>query len=273
MKRAIPMYEAFFQLSRTPFGRDIPTGSLWRNVLRDELNSRLKYVAENRSFGVFTGDAGVGKSTAIRRFTSELDNKRFQSIYITDSSLTPRNFYWAALHQLEQVPRFHRGDAQRQLHKVLSGIVNNERKTPVFIIDEAHLLSHEMLQEVRFLLNSEMDSNSSLALILVGQSELKDKLRLQINAAILQRVDIRYHLPPLDLSETLAYVNAHLLAAGAPRTIFTEAALQQIYKYSNGIPRVINKLASASLMAAASRGVALVDDHLVHVTIEREFSI
>jgi type II secretory pathway predicted ATPase ExeA len=237
------------------------------------MQGRLGHVAENKAFGVFTGEAGTGKSTMIRRFASSLDGNRFQVIYIADSALTPRNFYWATLRELGQLPRFHRVDARMQLQKVLGDIVHSERRVPVFIIDEAHLLSHEMLEEVRFLLNVGMDSVSDLALILVGQSELREKLKLRINSAIWQRVDMRYHLQPLTSEECRDYIKAHLAYVQASREIFTEGAMGLIHGYADGIPRRINKLALSSLMAAASRKTALIDDHLVHLVIEREFEV
>jgi type II secretory pathway predicted ATPase ExeA len=265
--------ESFFQLSHCPFGRKIPVSDLWIDGSRKEMQSRLKHVAENKSFGLFTGDSGVGKSTILRRFASSIDSNKFQIVYIADSALTPRNFYWASLRELGQIPRFHRVDARFQLQKVLGEIISSERKTPVFIIDEAHLLSHEMLEEVRFLLNVGMDSCSDLALILVGQTELREKLKLHINSAILQRVDMRYHLHPLSQEESCAYVKAHMASAHASRDIFTDTAIFLVHDYCSGIPRRINKLALSCLMAAASKELSLIDDHLVHIVIEKEFEM
>ena len=263
--------EDFFQLSKLPFGRDIPVADLWFNADRREMESRMEHIARNKGFGIFTGDAGTGKSTIARHFAASIDKNKYQVIYLTDSAMTPRNFYWASLRALGQLPRFHRIDARQQLQKVLDDIVSGEGKTPVFMIDEAHLLSHEMLEEVRFLLNVGMDSTSDLALLLIGQSELREKLQLHINSAILQRVDLRYHLKALTLDECITYIKAHLAAVQAKRDIFTDNAMSLIHDYSGGIPRRINKLALLSLMAATDKQIALIDDHLVHLVIEMEF--
>jgi general secretion pathway protein A len=265
------MFEAFFGFTGTPFSRNISIDQLLETESREELQGRLIYVARTKAFGMFTGDAGTGKTTAIRRFCHSLDPNRYRVLYISDSALTPRNFYWEALHQLGCEPKFYRGDAKRQLQKALSNLMDNEKKTPVIIVDEGHLLSREMLEEIRFLLNLHMDSYSALSLILTGQTELKDTLKLQVNEAISQRVDIRFHLLPMTREETSAYVSKHLEMAKAPGEIFTQAAIGVLHEYCTGVPRKINKVATACLMAATSRNLRLVDDHLVRVVIESEF--
>lgn len=265
------MYEAFFHLSRAPFCRDIPVEELLHTDSWGELQGRLAHVAKTRAFGVFTGDAGTGKTTAIRRFAKELDINRHKVLYLTDSALTPRNFYWEALHQLGCKPKFYRGDAKRQMQKALSDLTESEKRTPVIIVDEAHLLSREMLEEIRFLLNLRMDSYSGTALILIGQSELRETLKLQVNEAISQRIDIRFHLQPMDKGQTTQYIQRHLESAKASGEIFTTAAMSIIHEYCTGIPRKVNKVATACLMAASGSGQLLVDDHLVRVVIASEF--
>jgi general secretion pathway protein A len=116
-----------------------------------------------------------------------------------------------------------------------------------------------------------MDSYSALSLILTGQSELKDALKLQINEAIWQRVDIRFHLLPMTQKETSAYVARHLEAVKAPGEILTPAAIGVLHEYCGGIPRKVNKVATACLMTAPGRNSRLIDDHLVRVVIESEF--
>lgn len=143
-------------------------------------------------------------------------------------------------------------------------------KKVVCILDEAHLLEKETIEEFRFLLNYRFDSMSPMALVLVGQTELWDKLRLQRYAAVRQRIDINCVLPHLDRAETGRYIQSHLTYAAGKTDIFTDKALDEIYRESTGIPGRINRICDGSLMYASQQNKRLIDDHLVRFVMEHE---
>lgn len=124
---------------------------------------------------------------------------------------------------------------------------------PVVIVDEAHLLDKEMFEEIRFLLNFKMDSQSPLTLILVGQTEIWEKLRKQAYLAVVQRLDLRCHLAYLDEANTKAYILHHLRYAGSASDIFSDDAVREIFRYSSGSPRLINKACIHCLMYGEQR--------------------
>jgi len=266
------MYESFYGLSRTPFSRDIPTDKLYLSSVLDETLGRLEYAAERQLFAVITGDCGTGKTTTIRRFAKTLDPSKYRILYLSDSKLTPRHFYKGMLEQLGFESKFYRGDAKRQLHREIELMRGIHRLQAVVVVDEAHLLGKEMLEEVRFLLNMKMDAESPMALILVGQSELWDRLQLQAYTAIRQRIDLQCKLSHYDRAESEAYMKRHLAYAGATSDIFSDQAVDNIYRYSSGAARLINKLCTHCLLYGSQNGHRIIDDRMVKRVIEGELS-
>lgn len=264
------MFKEFFEMQNNPFTNSIPTDKLYMSPMVEETLGRLEYVAEKQLFSVVTAEVGCGKSTVVRRFAANLSSSRFTCLYMSDSMLTPRWLYNGMLAQLGAELRFYRGDAKSSVHQVLELFRSIHGKNIVTIIDEAHLLERETLEEIRFLLNYRMDSQNPMALILVGQNELWDKLRKQVYTAIRQRIDIKCEIPKLDRAQTGEYIDSHLEYAGGRRDIFTETAMDEIFKYSAGTPRAINKLCVHSLLHANQRGKRLIDDHMVKLVITSE---
>jgi type II secretory pathway predicted ATPase ExeA len=215
-------------------------------------------------------NSGTGKTTALRRFSDELKNSQYTILYISDSKLTPRSFYRALLEQLGVESSYYRSEAKRQLHKEIEIMKGVNHLFPVAIVDESHLLEKDMLEEIRFLLNFKMDSQSPLALILSGQSELWEKLRLQSYAAIRQRIDVVCAIGQLDRYQVSEYIQSHLVYAGCDKDIFSDAAIDDIFKFSGGTPRLINKACTSSLMYGAQNRKSIIDDRMVKLVIEQE---
>jgi len=266
------MFEGFYGFKATPFSRSIPTDKLYKGNDSDELIERLKYAAKSQLFAILTGDSGTGKTTILRRFKDELQNSQYSIMYLSDSKLTPRGFYKGLLDQLGVESSYYRGAAKRQLHKEIEIMKGVNGLIPVAIVDESHLLSREMLEEVRFLLNFKMDSQSPMALILAGQTELSEKLKLQSFAAIRQRIDIVCAIGHLDRHQATEYIQAHMEFAGCEKEIFSEAAIDDIFKFSGGIPRLINKACTSSLIYGAQNRKSIIDDRMVKLVVERELS-
>lgn len=266
------MFEEFFGFGHTPFVRDVPVEELFRHESMEELHERLNYAAKHRLFAVVTGDVGCGKTTTLRMFSKTLDQGNYKLMYISDSALTPRYFYWSLLSQLGCEPKFYPNAAKRQLHRELEILREVHKQTPVVIVDEAHLLSREMLEEIRFLLNFNMDSYNPCALLLTGQNELRDTLKKQVFEAISQRINIRYILPAYERPQTGEYITRHLEYAGAKSEVFSEKAVDEIHRFAAGRARKINSACTQTLMHAAQLGKRIIDDHMVRSVLEGEIN-
>lgn len=165
---------------------------------------------------------------------------------------------------------FQRG-SKRLLQKEIGAVCTEQKKKVICVLDEAHLLGKDMLEELRFLLNHEFDSCSPMSLVLVGQTELwEQKLRLQAYTAIRQRIDMNIVLGRLDRAETGKYIAAHLAYSGAGKEIFTSGAEDEVYKISAGIPRMINRVCEKTLMYACQQQKRLADEHMVCFVADHE---
>jgi type II secretory pathway predicted ATPase ExeA len=190
---------------------------------------------------------------------------------LSDANLKPRDFYRELLHQFGTSPKFLRGEAKHQFQHLVWDLYENKNKIAVIVVDEAHLLSGDMLQEIRFLTNFQMDSVSPLALLLIGQPELQATLQLRVFKPITQRMNVRFHLESLSSQGTRDYIGHHLEVADSTHPLFTTEAMDAIYAHTRGISREINNLCTASLLDAVLRKVKLIDAmHVSRVLTEFE---
>lgn len=252
--------------SAAPFIRQLPVERLFPTPSWHECRARLAATLDERGFMVLTGESGVGKSTLLRAGLQALNPSQYLPLYRPAAAeWTPRLLYRALAHQLDVPLAPFADDTERAVRHTLWQLATQQGRLPIVTVDEAHFLTPHVLQELRVLLNFQMDSTAPLALILAGHTELRHKLLLRPLDAIRQRVTVAYHLPPLTAAETPQYLSHHLRMVGVDRPVFTESAAAAAYDWSQGLPRRLNHWARACLMAAAADRRTLVDDGVVAV--------
>ena len=249
-----------FGLTATPFGKGGAAADLFARPSHDEAVARVRFCVAESLAGVIVGEVGVGKTVALRAATAGLDQTAHQVIYVPDPAVGVRGLYVTIVSALGAAPRYARAEVMAQAQGLLAAEEQERRRRVVLILDEAHLLSPEQLEAIRLLTNSEMDSRSPLALVLVGQPTLVRRLRMGVFAALDQRIATRYQLRPMDLAESAGYLRHRLALVGRTGPLFADDAVARLHKASLGLPRALDNLARDALIAAAADGRALVDD-------------
>lgn len=251
------MMATHFGWTADPFDRDIPPESLISFASHREGCARLAYAAEHRQVALLTGDTGMGKTTVVRATLHHLDATRFTPIYVATAGLTSPSLIRLLLERLHIEPRFRYTENQSLLEQAL--LDRHACGQPVvLVIDEAHDLPPVLLGELRFLLNFRADSFSPLSLWLVGQSELRETLRLRVLAPLSQRIEVRYAMVAMTNEELITYMKEQLRRVGEDRMVFVTEAITQIGKLSKGVPRVVNGICRAALLNAAVHGEQVV---------------
>ncbi len=263
------MYGSWFGLTRLPFAAPAPSDELFPSGDLQETESRLRHLLELRGIGLLTGEPGCGKTSACRRFADTLPDSLYRVGYVRLTTGTVIDTYQAIGWALGlETPRY-RAPACQQIRREVERL-GEAGKLPLLIIDEAHYLRHEVLDELRLLLNFGLDSQRLLCLLLVGQSELRHRLALAHHEAFDQRIVMRYRFHGLGREELEPYLRHALSGAGCPRDLFEPAACQALFQASHGLPRQISALAHYALAAAALEKARLVSaEHVRRACEER----
>jgi type II secretory pathway predicted ATPase ExeA len=256
----IEKLKSHYGFTRTPFGRSLAPQMLHRHHTHAEAVARIGWCISERGLGVITGEVGAGKTVAIRAALAGLDTSRHTIIYLGNPAVGGRGLYGAIVTALGATPRFHKAALIPQTTELLAAEEHERGRTTILVLDEAHLLDAEQLEELRLLTNSEMDSHSPFACLLVGQPTLRRRIKLGTFAALDQRITLRYAMNGMTDTETAGYVAHHLKLAGRSDTLFSDDALTLIHQVSRGLPRAINNLAVQALVAAYATGKAIVDE-------------
>ncbi len=265
------MYEAFYGVSEPPFRLTPDPHYLYLSTHhREALGHLLFGIREGTGFIAVTGDIGTGKTTLLRALLRDLEANTTVG-YIFNPALSDVELLQTVNSEFS-LPAT--STSKKELVDELNRFLVSQRlagKRVVVIVDEAQNLPPATLEQLRLLSNLETETTKLLQIVLVGQPELKQLLGRPELAQLNQRITVRWHLEPLDRAETARYVVHRLRIAGGPSTadIFSPAALRLVYRYSGGVPRLINIAAHRALLAGFTREQRVISGALMrHVLAE-----
>jgi general secretion pathway protein A len=260
------MYTSFFGLSEKPFAITPDPRYLYLSERHAEALAHLLYgINESGGFIQLTGEVGTGKTTVVRTLLSRVPHHADVAV-ILNPRVTPVEFLLTICEELGLgIPEADRDSVKQMVDALNRRLLSAhaEGRRIIVLVDEAQNLSIDVLEQVRLLTNLETPTQKLLQIILIGQPELRELLDRTDLRQLAQRITGRYHLKPLSREETKGYVRHRLRVAGATEDIFTPAALVELHRLSEGIPRVINVACDRALLGAYTQETKKISAGLV----------
>lgn len=249
------MYNDFYGFRQSPFSiTPDPHFLFFSDRHLEAFNHLLFGIQERKGFIQITGEVGAGKTTLCRALLERL-GPEYKTALILNPVMTGDQLLWLVLAELGIEP--HPDDRMQNLQRLNEYLLEqlHEGNDVVLLIDEAQDLSMDLLEEVRLLSNLETDQRKLLQIVLMGQPELRDLLDRNDLRQLRQRITVRYHLTPLTLEETDHYIQHRMHVAGAnSRPVFNRRAVKKVYRYSKGIPRLVNAVCDKTLLCGYVAG-------------------
>jgi general secretion pathway protein A len=262
------MYQGFYKLREMPFRMAPDPRFIFRSEAVNEVLASLKYGIEGgKGLMLVTGDTGTGKTTLLRSVLRALDDSVLVA-YIFNPLLTPAEFFDLLSSELKFGPQPSKASMIRALGQLLLARHAQGLRTAL-IIDEAHLLSPSLFEEVRLLLNYETNQEKLIQIVLCGQKEIELALERPEMRQLKQRVSLRCSIKPFSPRETIEYVRWRLKVAGSPnQDLFEPEALALVHRFSGGIPRLINSICDNALLSGFSQSSPRITAQLVREVAE-----
>jgi general secretion pathway protein A len=256
------MYLEYWGFKEFPFENVPDPRFFYLSRSHEEALTRLVYAAKMRKGGaMLSGEIGCGKTTLTKVCVQDLSGDRFDIGLVINPKLEPLEFLQEVLYQfgVNEVPES-KVKCLRALNDKMIENMRANRET-LLMVDEAQLLSQATLEEIRLLLNFQLNDRFLITVILLGQPELKD--RIKAIEQLEQRIAIKYHLAPFDFNDTARYIVFRQKRAGRSEGVFSKEAVQKIYENTQGVPRKINNLCDLSLLIGFSKSEKLVHSEII----------
>lgn len=259
------MYTSFYQMSCNPFLKDESVKYNFESNNFLETLNRINFLKEVKGIGLFCGSSGLGKTYIVRYFIKNLNQDLYKPIYISISpNMSVFDFYKIISEELNlDIGNCYRTDIYKNIQNEIIRLVNRDKIRPVIIIDDAHLISKEILFNFKVLYDFQMDSKDYVSLIIIGYPELKVELSKKIYETIQQRIIVNYEFKGLSRLEVKEYVKSRLQIANANREIFNPEALNCLYSCCKSSIRRLNTLVINSLMLGFQNKQSIINEETV----------
>ena len=258
----------FGAMTKLPFVKAIHKDEIFSYPQLEELKNILKVAIEQRSMAAILGESGVGKTTAVGLVAGDLATNKYLVLYLGQDQ-DGGNLCRRLAAGLGMKPQRTRMQIWMQISQYLADNLVEQSKNIVVVIDEAHLLDSNTLEEIRLLTNSDFDRISPITIILTGQLPLRTRLKAPGFEALHQRLRYRYALEGFSETEAAAYISHHLNLVGLPEDLFKPDAVRTIFLASRGIPREINNACILSLLKARDLQLPVIDAKLVKLVLDQ----
>ena len=262
----------FYNMSRNPFSKSLPTDMAHPTEDLRQVHARLSHLARTGGIGLVTADPGTGKTFAVRTWAERLNPNTNRLVYLCLSTVTNMEFYRELCQGLGVEPCFKKSDMFRDVQACVRSLVEERRMRVTIVIDEAHYLQTSVLRDLQMITNFEMDSRDMLAVVLVGHTVLAQYLSRQPHESLRQRLVASYRMAGLDEGGTRAYVRAMPLGVGADPDILDDAALASAHACAGGSVRRLNSVITNALTIGAQQRARAIDAEMVRCAAD-ELSI
>ena len=252
------MIETYFGMKCNPFRKGFEQKNKYEFNDFKEMQARLEYLLKAKGIGLFTGSSGFGKTYSIKYFIDNLNVGLYKPVYLSLSTITVLDFYKSLCIGLGISPMARKIDMFKQIQDTIKTFANDRKITPVIILDEAQYLKSDILNDLKMILNFDVDSKNYAVLILMGQPVLNDMLSRNSHEALKQRIVVNYTFVGIDVKEVNDYLKNRLHLAGMNENMFEEGAIKAISSICNGSTRKLNSIIENCLMICEQKNENIV---------------
>ena len=260
------MYKSFFGLTQAPLGKN--SLQLWDSGQIAKLAQQFNWLLQSPGVGLLTAAPGLGKTAALRQLTRGLNPQQYSVFYIAETDFGRLDFYRQLAILLGLNPSYRRAQLWRDIKEHITHLITQQKRLPVFIIDEAQNLPTEFFRDFPAFLNFVFDSKDYMTVWLVGHPELAREIDRPVNSALASRIQARYELKPITEREAFKQLLAHAFAeAGCTHALLSESAIELVRMSSQGNPRQAHQLIVTALRLATDENINHLPDDIIREAI------